>query len=177
MAKKSLISIPVEQIEGAILVIRGQKVMLDADLAVLYGVETRQINQALRRNEERFPEDFAFRLSAEEFTNLRSQFATSSSGWGGRRYPPIAFTEHGAVMLASVLNSEIAIETSVKVVRAFIRLRQMLAAHQDLARRLDELEQKYDGQFVAVFNAIRSLMSPRKKPREVGFHTLMPRRR
>ena len=176
MARKSSIAVPIERIERAILVVRGQKVMLDADLAALYGVTTKRLNQQFRRNQVRFPDDFAFQLSAEEFEILKSQFATSSSNWGGRRYPPVAFTEHGAVMLASVLNSDVAIETSVKVVRSFIRLREMLAAHKDLSRRLDEQERKYDGQFVAVFDAIRGLMSPRSKPRELGFHTLIPKR-
>lgn len=176
MARKSSIAVPIERIERAILVVRGQKVMLDADLAALYSVTTKRLNQQFRRNQVRFPDDFAFQLSPEEFEILKSQFATSSSNWGGRRYPPVAFTGHGAVMLASVLNSDVAIETSVKVVRAFIRLREMLAAHKDLSRRLDELERKYDGQFVAVFDAIRGLMSPRSKPRELGFHTLIPKR-
>jgi ORF6N domain-containing protein len=175
MAKKSLVRVPVERIEKAILVIRGVKAMLDADLAAIYGVETRTLNQAFQRNRDRFPEDFAFQLSADEFTILRSQFATSS--WGGRRYPPFAFTEHGAVMLASVLNSEVAVQTSVEVVRAFVRLREMLVAHKDLARRLDELERKYNGQFATVFDAIRKLMTPvNRTDKEMGFHTLIPKR-
>jgi len=172
MATQTLV--PSERIEQAILLLRGQKVMLDADLAVIYGVTTKSLNQQFKRNRNRFPGDFAFRLTAEEFENLRSQFVTSS--WGGRRYPPIAFTEHGAVMLASVLNSPTAIATSVEVVRAFIRLRELLATHKDLARRLDELEAKYDQKFAVVFDAIRKLMSPPKpKPREMGYHTLLPK--
>jgi hypothetical protein len=168
--------IPVERIEQAILLIRGQKVMLDSDLAAIYGVTTKRLNEQLRRNLSRFPPDFAFRLTTIEFHNLRSQFATSS--WGGRRYPPFAFTEHGAVMLASVLNSPVAITTSVEVVRAFIRLRELLATHKELGRRLDELEAKYDKQFAVVFDAIRKLMAPpRKKPSELGYHTLLPRKR
>jgi hypothetical protein len=177
MGKKLSISVPMERIERAILMVRERKVMLDGDLALIYGVTTKRLNEQFRRNRARFPADFAFRLSAEEFEILRSQFATSSSNWGGRRYPPYAFTEHGAVMLASVLNSEVAIQTSVEVVRAFIRLREMLSANRDLARRLDELEKKYDGQFASVFDAIRQLMTtPKPEPREVGFHTLVRKR-
>jgi hypothetical protein len=168
--------IPSERIDQAILLLRGQKVMLDADLAVIYGVTTKRLNEQFKRNRDRFPADFAFQLTTEEFENLRSQFATSS--WGGRRYPPTAFTEHGAVMLASVLNSRTAIATSVEVVRAFIRLRELLATHKDLGRRLDELEAKYDQQFAVVFDAVRQLMSsPKPKPREMGYHTLLPKSR
>ena len=143
--------------------------MLDEDLAEIYGVTTKRLNEQVRRNKGRFPEDFMFRLTKEEFANLRSQFATSR--WGGRRYPPNAFTEHGAVMLASVLNSPIAIEASIQVVRAFVRLREMLASHKDLARKLAALERKYDQQFQVVFDAIRKLMKPppdKPKPR-IGF--------
>jgi len=150
--------------------------MLDADLAAIYGVTTKRLNEQFKRNRKRFPEDFAFSLTTEEFDNLRSQFATSS--WGGRRYPPIAFTEHGAVMLASVLNSPTAIRTSVEIVRAFIRLRELMIKHKDLARRLDALEAKYDQQFTAVFDAVRQLMvPPQKEPREMGYHTLLPKRK
>src|SRR5204862_418985 len=156
MSKPSSTLIPGERIEQAILLIRGKKVMLDADLAAIYGVTTKRLNEQFRRNRDRFPSDFAFRLTTTEFDNLRSQIATSS--WGGRRYPPFAFTEHGAVMLASVLKSPVAIATSVEVVRAFIRLRELLATHKDLGRRLDELEAKYDRQFAVVFDAIRKLM-------------------
>jgi hypothetical protein len=176
MSRDSQTLIPSERIEQAILLIRGHKVMLDADLAAIYGVTTKRLNEQFKRNRQRFPADFAFQLTSDEFENLRSQFATSS--WGGRRYPPIAFTEHGAVMLASILNSPSAITTSVQVVRAFIRLRELLASHKDLSRRLDELEAKYDKQFTVVFDAIRQLMAPAKhKPREIGYHTLVRRRR
>jgi hypothetical protein len=168
--------IPTERIEQAILLIRGQKVMLDADLAAIYGVTTKRLNEQFKRNHDRFPADFAFQLTPEEFDNLRSQFATSS--WGGRRYPPLAFTEHGVVMLAAVLNSPTAITTSVEVVRTFIRLRELLATHRELGRRLDELETKYDKQFAIVFDAIRKLMGPSKqKPRAMGYHTLLPKKR
>jgi hypothetical protein len=162
--------IPVERIERAILSIRGEKVMLDSDLAQLYGVETRRLNEQVRRNPERFPPDFVFQLTSEEFNHLRWQIATSSS-YGGRRYLPYAFTEHGALMLANVLNSERAAQTSVQIVRAFVRLRQMLASNAELARKLEALESKYDRQFKVVFDAIRRLMSPpQTKRREIGFH-------
>ena len=127
--------------------------ILDLHLAELYGVPVKRLNEAVKRNRMRFPADFMFQLSMEEFGNLRSQIATSS--WGGRRYPPYAFTEHGAIMAASVLNSPRAVAVSVMVVRAFVRLRQLLATHAVLARKLDEMEQKYDGQFRVVFDAIR----------------------
>ena len=132
--------IPVERIEQAILWMRGQKVILDADLAVLYGVTTKRLNQQVRRNIERFPADFLFQLSAEESEALRLQFATLKSGRGQhRKYAPLAFTEHGAIMAASVLNSPRAIQVSVHVVRAFVRLREVLATHKDLARKLEDL--------------------------------------
>jgi len=163
--------IPVERIERAILSIRGEKVMLDSDLAELYGVETKRLNEQVRRNLHRFPRDFMFQLTAEEAESLRSQIATSNEGRGGRRYLPYAFTEHGALMLANVLNSERAAQTSVQVVRAFVRLRQMLASNAELARKLEALEKKYDRQFKVVFDAIRRLMSPPvPKRREIGFH-------
>ncbi|MDO8464743.1 MAG: ORF6N domain-containing protein [Gallionella sp.] len=147
----------------------GQKVMLDANLAELYEVDTRRLNEQVRRNIERFPEDFMFQLTAEEFANLKSQFATSS--WGGRRKLPFVFTEHGAIMAASVLNSKRAIEASVQVVRAFVRLRQMLASNAELSRKLVALEKKYDIKFRAVFEAIHQLMTPSdpKKKRPIGF--------
>ena len=177
MAKSKTDLIAPGRIERAIHIVRGEKVMLDADLAALYGVTTKQLNQQVRRNLDRFPIDFAFRLTRKEFTILRSQIVTSSLDWGGRRYPPLAFTEHGAVMLASVLNSPIAVQASIQVVRAFIRLRGMLVSHKELAKRLDELEAKYDKQFAAVFEAIRQLMSPPEPPRrEFGFHTLHQKR-
>jgi hypothetical protein len=163
--------IPVERIERAILSIRGEKVMLDSDLAELYGVETKRLNEQVRRNLSRFPPDFMFQLTAEEAETLRSQIATSNAGRGGRRYLPYAFTEHGALMLANVLNSERAAQTSVQVVRAFVRLRQLLASNAELARKLAALENKYDAQFKVVFDAIRQLMSPPARPkREIGFH-------
>lgn len=161
--------IPVERIERAILLIHGQKVMLDADLAALYGVETKVLVQAVKRNLVRFPEDFMFQLSQEEFAILRSQFVTSSD-WGGRRYPPYAFTEQGVAMLSGVLRSERAIQVNIEIMRTFIRLRRMLATHAELARKLDALERKYDAQFKQVFDAIRQLMAPPEpKRRAIGF--------
>jgi len=167
--------IPFERIQQAILLIRGQKVMLDSDLAALFGVETKALNRAVKRNANRFPVDFMFRLSARETKNLRCQSGTSS-GHGGRRYSPLAFTEHGVIMAANVLNSKRAIEASVLVVRAFVRLRQMLATHADLARKLDELEKKYDEQFAVVFEAIRELMEPPEDPPKgrLGFQPKKP---
>lgn len=176
MTNKSLIA-SVEQIESQIFLIRGQKVMLDADLAELYGVETKRFNEQVRRNSERFPEDFMFQLTAEEFVNLRSQIATSNNsvgnttGRGGRRHLPYAFTEHGAIMAASVLNSPRAVEASVQVVRAFVQLRQILASNSELSGKLAALEKKYDIKFRAVFEAIHELMTPsdHKKKRPIGF--------
>jgi ORF6N domain len=156
--KPSLALVHRVPVEERIRRFRGEKVILDADLAELYGVPVKRLNEAVRRNRTRFPADFMFQLSHDEFANLRSQIATSS--WGGRRYQPHAFTEHGAIMVAAVLNSEQAVAVSVMVVRAFVRLRQLLVTHAELARKLDELERKYDAQFQGVFDAIRQLMAP-----------------
>lgn len=165
--------IPAELIERKILVMRGERVILDTDLAVLYGVETKRLNEQARRNKERFPEDFMFQLTDEEFNCLRSQFATSNSptGRGGRRHLPYAFTEHGAIMAASVLNTPLAVAVSVQVVRAFVKLREMISTHKDLAAKLENLEKKYDSQFKMVFDAIRQLMTPPepKKKKAIGF--------
>src|SRR6185503_14781774 len=152
--------IPVERIERAIYLIRGEKVMLDRDLAALYGVETRILKRAVRRNLDRFPNDFMFVLSAAEFRNWRSQFVISNSERQGLRHPPMAFTEHGILMLSSVLNSQRAIQVNIEIMRAFVRLRQMLASNVEFSQRLDELESKYDHQFKAVFDALRQLMTP-----------------
>jgi hypothetical protein len=158
-----------DRIECRILVIRSHKVMLDADLAELYGVETKALTRAVRRNRERFPADFMFQLNIEEFAILRRQFGTSSQ-WGGRRYSPLAFTEQGVAMLSSVLHSKRAVLVNVEIMRTFVRLRQILAAHADLQHRLDELEDKYDAKFKLVFEAIRQLMEPPEKPRKpIGF--------
>ncbi|HUX16211.1 MAG TPA: ORF6N domain-containing protein [Phycisphaerae bacterium] len=159
------------RIEGSIFLIRGHKVMLSPDLAALYAVEPRALVQAVKRNIDRFPDDFMFQLTRAEFANLKSQIVTSS--WGGaRRAPPYAFTEQGVAMLSSVLRSRRAVRVNIEIMRAFVRLRQMLASHADLARRLDELEQKYDAQFRIVFDAIRELMAPPEPPRKrIGFHS------
>jgi hypothetical protein len=180
MAKKTTTLIPDERIERAILLLRGQRVMLDADLAALYGVTTKQLIQAVKRNAERFPGDFAFVLTGKEFAVLRSQTVTSSSGWGGRRTPPWAFTQEGVAMLSSVLRSDRAIQVNIEIMRAFVRLRELLATHVELARRLDDLERQFrehDEQFVLVFDAIRKLMEPpQTPPPEVGYHTLIDRK-
>jgi hypothetical protein len=165
---------PIERIEHAILVIRGERVILDSDLAELYGVKTRRLNEQVRRNKGRFPKDFMFQLSPEEFEDLKSHFATSRSGWGGRRKLPFAFTEHGAIMAASVLNTPQAVGMSIFVVRAFVRLRSFLATHKELAMRLTELEKKlstHDEQIMAIIEAIKQLMSPPPpaKKRPIGF--------
>ncbi|MEW6416596.1 MAG: ORF6N domain-containing protein [Nitrospirota bacterium] len=136
----------------------------------LYGVPTRRLNEQVRRNISRFPDDFMFQLTSEESENLRSQFATSSSGHGGRRYLPYVFTEQGVAMLSSVLNSERAVQVNIAIMRAFVKLREMIASHKDLAKRLDELEKKYDEQFRVVFDAIRELMTPPEpKRKKIGF--------
>jgi len=160
---------PAPGVEVPIRLLRGEKVILDADLADLYGVETRVLVQAVKRNLERFPDDFMFQLNAEEFVVLRSQTVTSR-GWGGRRYPPYAFTEQGVAMLAGVLNSPRAVQVNIEIMRAFVRMRRMLASHAGLTKKLLELEEKYDGQFAMVFEALRQLMAPPEpKRRKIGF--------
>ncbi|MDD5006941.1 MAG: ORF6N domain-containing protein [Syntrophorhabdaceae bacterium] len=164
--------IPVEVIERKIYFIRGHKVMLDEDLAELYEVPTKRLNEQVRRNEKRFPQDFMFQLSGEEAESLRSQNATLKKGRGRhRKYLPYVFTEQGVAMLSTVLNSDRAIEVNIQIMRTFVKLRKMIASHKDLARRLDELEKKYDTQFRVVFEAIRQLMIPPepKKKRRIGF--------
>ncbi len=151
---KDVTLVPSERIERLILLIHGHKVMLDSDLAELYGVTTKRLNEQVRRNLSRFPDDFMFQLTESEAHLLRSQFATSKEGRGGRRYLPYAFTEQGVAMLSSVLNSERAIKANIEIMRAFVRLRQILASHADLARKLEALEKKYDAQFKVVFEAI-----------------------
>lgn len=162
-------AIPAERIERRILLIRGHKVMLSPDLAELYEVETRVLVQAVKRNRERFPNDFMFQLTRAERANLKSQFVISS--WGGsRRAAPYAFTEQGVAMLSSVLRSPRAVQVNIAIMRAFVKLREILGSHRDLARRLDEMEHQYDAQFKAVFDAIRELMRPPEKPRRrIGF--------
>jgi len=164
--------IPVGRIEKAIYLIRGEKVMLDSDLAELYCVETKALNRAVKRNSRRFPPDFMFRLSSEEVSRLKYQIGTSKKGRGGRRYLPYVFTEQGVAMLSSVLNSERAVLVNVEIMRTFVKLRQMLASHAELSRRLDDLESKYDRQFKVVFDAIRQLMSPPRSGRkQIGFRS------
>ena len=173
----------IASIERAIYSLRGQRVMLDSDLAAIYGVTTRRLNEQLRRNRSRFPDDFAFQLTAEESRNLKSQIATSSlrsqfvtsSSHGGKRKLPWVFTEHGALMLASVLNSQIAVQASVRVVRAFVRLREMVAANVQLAAKLEQLERRLDSHdeaIVELFAALKRLLeSPEpSRRREIGFH-------
>ena len=169
--KRSKISIP--EIEDKIFLIRKGKVMLDSDLAELYGVTTKRLNEQVRRNLDRFPKDFMFQLTKAEDQNLKSQIATSKKGHGGRRKLPYAFTEHGAIMLASVLNSERAVETSILVVRAFVRLRQMLFAHKEISRKISELEKRltgHDQDLKAILTAIKQLMaSPIVRKKQIGF--------
>ena len=158
-----------DRIQNYILLIRGEKVMLDADLAVLYGVETRVLVQAVKRNSERFPSDFMFQLNKKEFDTLRSQTVTLSQ-WGGRRYPPYAFTEQGVALVSGVLKSSRAVRVNVEIMRAFVKLRRMVASHAELARKFASLEKKYDRQFKVVFDAIRELMAPPKPARRrIGF--------
>jgi hypothetical protein len=162
--------IPMERIERSILQIRGEKVMLDLDLASIYGVTTKRLNEQVKRNSSRFPSDFMFQLSEME----KAEVVANCDHLARLKFSPhlpYAFTEHGALMLANVLNSESAANTSVMVVRAFVKLRQMLATNAELARKLDAMEKKYDAQFKVVFDAIRQLMSPPEpKRREIGFH-------
>jgi hypothetical protein len=167
--------VPVEHIARSILVLRGHRVIFDRDLAAIHGVSTKRLNEAVKRNAKRFPEDFMFQLTAQESENLRSQFATSS--WGGRRFLPYVFAEHGAIQAANVLNSVRAAEMSVYVVRAFVKLRALLASNKELSRRLDELEARiekklttHDQAITAMLSAIRQLLNPpRPKRRPIGF--------
>ena len=173
---EAVTAVPAERIAQAIFVVRGHKVIVDADLAALYGVETRVLNQAVKRNAERFPVDFMFQLSGNELAAWRSQVVMSNpAAKMGLRRAPFAFTEHGALMAATVLNSPSAVETSLYVVRAFVRLRQFLAAHKDLARRLEDHEQKlagHDQAIAGLMNTIRQLMTPPEpKRRPIGFVT------
>lgn len=173
MTEASLVSS--ERITSVILLLRGHKVMLDADLAALYGVDTRELVQAVKRNAGRFPSDFMFQLTTEEFARLRSQIVISKPGRGGRRTPPYAFTEQGVAMLSSVLRSERAIEVNVEIMRAFVRLRHLQLTNDDMGKKLAALEKKYerhDAQFKVVFQAIRELMEPpTKKRRPIGFRS------
>lgn len=167
--------IPVERISSKIYLIRKEKVLLDSDLAVLYGVQTKHLIQAVKRNINRFPEDFMFQLSKEEFKSLKSQIVTSS--WGGRRYLPFAFTEQGVAMLSSVLNSERAIKVNISIMRAFVKMRKFLSSTEYLAKKLKQLEKETRGKFAEhqqqismIFEAIKELMTEKEKPkRRIGF--------
>jgi len=165
--------ISTDRIEQTILLIRRQRVMLDTDLAKLYGVPAKVLNQAVRRNASRFPADFMFQLTGEEAAALRSQFVTLKTGRGQhRKYRPYVFTEQGVAMLSSVLHSERAIQVNIAIMRAFVQLREMIGSNKGLARRLNELEKKYDSQFRVVFEAIRELMAePESKVKRIGFKT------
>jgi hypothetical protein len=157
-----------ENIAGKIYFIRGERVMLDFDLATLYKIEAKRLKEAVRRNRKRFPEDFMFELTKHEYENLRTQSATSS--WGGQRYTPYAFTEQGIAMLSGILNSDRAINVNIAIMRAFVQMRRMLETHRDLAEKIRELESKYDEQFSFVFEAIRQLIRKENEPRNpVGF--------
>ena len=160
-------------VESRILILRHQRVILDSDLAKLYGVPVRQLNQQVKRNRERFPMDFMFQLTAKEEESLRSQIVISKKGRGGRRYPPYAFTEHGAIMAATVLNSTRAIEMSVFVVRAFVRMREMLAKNRQLAAKINELDRRletHDTAIQDIIEAIKELMAPEgPTKRKIGF--------
>lgn len=161
--------VPQEKIEKKILFIRDKKVMIDSDLAELYGVKTKVLLQAVKRNIERFPKDFMFQLDIQEFKNLRSQFVTSR--WGGRRHLPFTFTEQGVAMLSSILNSKRAIQVNIQIMRTFTKLREMLASHKELRQKIEEMERKYDVQFKIVFDAIKHLIEPPEKPRKkIGFY-------
>ena len=168
--------IPIARVERSILHIRGHNVILDRDLAEMYGVSTKVLNQAVRRNLSRFPEDFMFQLTVDEDAALRSQIVTSNAGRGGRRYRPYAFTEQGVAMLSSVLNSDRAIEVNIAIMRAFVRLREILSTHKDLAAKLEKMEKKlgeHDQHFQVVFEAIRQLTTQPPAPkskRQIGFH-------
>ncbi len=182
---KKPLALKSENVAHLVFFIRGEKVMFDADLALLYGVTTKALNQAITRNKARFPEDFAFRLGHEELealrsqivttygdrTSLRSQIVTSKPGRGGRRYLPYAFTEQGVAMLSSVLRSSRAVEVNVAIMRTFVQLRRLMESNADLARKIDGLEKKYDEQFAVVFEAIKQLVAPAAPVRkQIGFH-------
>ena len=170
----STVAIPHERIESKIYFIRGKKVMLDRDLADLYDVETKVLNQAVKRNVERFPKDFMFYLTKKELQNWKSQIVTSNSEKMGLRKSPLAFTEHGILMLSSVLHSQRAIQVNIAIMRAFVKLREVLATHKELAQKFKELEHRvgrHDEEIQAIFDAIRQLMSPPQKPKgKIGFY-------
>ena len=161
-----------DRIERSILFLRGEKVILDSDLAVLYEVPTKRLNEQVKRNADRFPADFMFQLTTQEFNSLRSQIATLDIARGKhKKYLPYVFTEQGVSMLSSVLKSKRAVQVNIEIMRAFVRLRYFLSTHKELSRKLDELEKKYDAQFKIVFDALRALMEPpAQKRKPIGFH-------
>jgi len=166
--KRGVITIPSERIISRIFLIRGKKVMIDRDLAELYEVGTKALNLAVKRNIDRFPPDFMFQLSEKEFKNLRSQIETSS--WGGRRYPPYAFTEQGVAMLSSVLNSKRAIQVNIQIIRTFTQLRELLATNKELRVKIENMEKKYDAELRQVFDVLKQLLIQESKPKgQIGF--------
>jgi hypothetical protein len=167
---KMLMEKGAEALAGLVRCVRGERVILDADLARLYGVETRALNRAVRRNAKRFPSDFMFMLVNEEVTNLKCQIGTSSLGWGGRRKPIMAFTEQGVAMLSSVLKSDRAAEVNIAIMRTFVQLRRLMDSNRELARKIAEMEKRYDEQFGTVFQAIQELITEEDEPkRKIGF--------
>jgi len=173
MKKSEKALVPQETIESKIFFLRGKRVMLDRDLAILYGVETRALNQAVRRNMRRFPEDFMFQLTKEEMESWKSQIVISNREKMGLRRRPYAFTEQGVAMLSSVLNSDRAIQVNIQIMRTFTKLREMLMAHKDLKRKIEDMEKKYDYQFKIVFDAIKQLLEPPTEPKsKIGFRAL-----
>ena len=173
MQKSTDIMLPSERIEAKIFFIRGKKVILDTDLALLYGVETKVLNQAVRRNKKRFPEDFMFQLNSEESAALRSQFVTLENRRGKHsKYLPYVFTEQGIAMLSSVLKSERAIQVNIQIMRTFIKLRELLVTNKLLREKIERLEQKYDNNFKTIFKVIKQLLAEEEKPkRKIGFKT------
>ncbi len=168
MKELSVLTTP-DFIATKILFLRGEKVLLDADLALLYGVETRVLNQAVKRNADRFPTDFMFELTREEFNSLMSQIVISKPGRGGRRKLPLAFTEQGVAMLSGILNSPRAVETNIAIMRTFVALRKLMETNKDLAAKIRQLEKKYDQRFKLVFDAIQKLIKQEKEARPIGF--------
>jgi len=171
MNAKTNLAIPKETIQNKILLIRGKKVMLDQQLAALYGVQTKNLNKAVKRNSSRFPDDFMFQLNKKEADILRFQLGTSKFGSGGRRYLPYVFTQEGIAMLSSVLKSERAVQVNIQIMRAFVKLRELMSSHAALRNKIEEMEKKYDYQFRVVFDAIKRLIDPPEKPKTpIGFH-------
>ena len=163
--------VPIEKIENKIFLLRGKKVMFDRDLAELYGVETRRLNEQVKRNVKRFPSDFMFQLTTEELENWMSQIAISNKEKMGIRKMPYVFTEHGVLMLSSVINSEIAIQVNIQIMRAFTKLREMIATHKDLLKKVEDMEKKYDENFAVVFETLKQLIIQEEQPKKkIGFH-------